>query len=46
MAQTNGKIYFYDQNKGRNMHDNDLRSVLDQIPIGITVTDLDGKILY
>ena len=28
------------------MHDNDLQSVLDQIPVGITVTDLDGKILY
>jgi PAS domain S-box-containing protein len=28
------------------MHDKDLRSVLDQIPVGITVTDLDGKILY
>ena len=25
---------------------NELRSVLDQIPVGITVTDLDGKILY
>ena len=28
------------------MHDNELRSVLDQIPVGITVTDLDGRILY
>ena len=28
------------------MHDIDLRSVLEQIPVGITVTDLDGKILY
>ena len=25
---------------------NELRSVLNQIPIGITVTDLDGRILY
>ena len=47
MAQANGKIYIFTiNNKGRNMHDNDLRSVLDQIPVGITVTDLDGKILY
>lgn len=28
------------------MHDNELRSVLDQIPVGITVTDIDGIILY
>ncbi|MBI5593130.1 MAG: PAS domain-containing protein [Deltaproteobacteria bacterium] len=28
------------------MIDNELRSVLDQIPVGITVTDLDGRILY
>jgi len=28
------------------MNDNELRSVLDQIPVGITVTDLDGRILY
>jgi DUF438 domain-containing protein len=28
------------------MHDNELLSVLNQIPVGITVTDLDGKILY
>ncbi len=28
------------------MRDNELRSVLDQIPVGITVTDLNGKILY
>ena len=28
------------------MHDNEFQSVLDQIPVGITVTDLDGKILY
>ena len=25
---------------------NELQCVLDQIPVGITVTDLDGKILY
>jgi PAS domain S-box-containing protein len=28
------------------MHDKDLRTVLDQIPVGITVTDVEGKILY
>jgi PAS domain S-box-containing protein len=28
------------------MNDNELRFVLDQIPVGITVTDLDGRILY
>ncbi len=28
------------------MHEKDLRSVLDQVPVGITVTDLDGIILY
>jgi PAS domain S-box-containing protein len=32
--------------KGKAMHDKDLRTVLDQIPVGITVTDLEGKILY
>lgn len=34
--------------KGENKHDNELRSILDQIPDGITVTvtDLEGKILY
>jgi PAS domain S-box-containing protein len=28
------------------LHENDLRSVLDQVPVGITVTDIDGRILY
>lgn len=28
------------------MRDNDLRGVMDQTPVGITVTDLDGIILY
>jgi PAS domain S-box-containing protein len=28
------------------MHDKEFRSVLDQIPVGITVTDLEGKIRY
>jgi PAS domain S-box-containing protein len=32
--------------KGKAMHDKELRSVLDQIPVGITVTDLEGKIRY
>lgn len=36
----------WNKTKGKDMHDNDLCSVLDQIPVGITVTDLDGKILY
>ena len=30
--------------KGEIMHDNELLSVLDQIPVGITVTDIEGKI--
>jgi PAS domain S-box-containing protein len=32
--------------KGKAMDDKELRSVLDQIPVGITVTDLEGKIRY
>jgi PAS domain S-box-containing protein len=28
------------------MHDIDLRSILNQLPVGITVTDLDGIIRY
>jgi PAS domain S-box-containing protein len=28
------------------MHDKELQSVMDQIPVGISVTDLDGRILY
>jgi DUF438 domain-containing protein len=46
MAQTNGESYFMRSKKGEYMHDKALRSVLDQIPVGITVTDLDGKMLY
>jgi PAS domain S-box-containing protein len=41
-----GKYNFRDNMEGKAMYDKDLRSVLDQIPVGITVTDLDGKILY
>jgi PAS domain S-box-containing protein len=32
--------------KGKDMHVNELCSVLDQVPVGITVTDLDGRIQY
>lgn len=28
------------------MHDNKLRAVLEQMPVGVTVIDLEGKILY
>jgi len=41
-----GKYNFRDNMEGKDMHDKDLRSVLDQIPVGITVTDLEGRILY